>query len=101
MSMVVNTANFVIQSAARLGDAVNPLRRSVTTKEQPELVGVVEVEILPCLNPYVKWYRHPIWWWKWRHFRHDVKVMEEAVDPEFRDKFNEELERKILEGDDR
>lgn len=63
-----------------------------------KLIGVIKIEILPCLNPYVKWYRHPIWWWKWRHFRRDVKVMEEAVDPEFRQKFHEELDRKILEG---
>lgn len=66
--------------------------------DKPELIGVISVEILPCLNPYVRWYRHPIWWWKWRHFRHDVKVMEEAVDPDFRQKFNEELDRQILYG---
>lgn len=92
MGNPTNAAFTTIRAASRLTDQRPPL------KEAPELIGVVKVEILPCLNPYVKWYRHPIWWWKWRHFRKDVKVMEEAVDPEFRQKFHEELDRVIIEG---
>lgn len=66
--------------------------------DDPQLLGVIELEIMPCLNPWVKWYRHPIYWWKWRHFRKDVKVLSEAVDPEFKRKFNEELDRVFLFG---
>lgn len=92
MGNPTTTAFTTIQAANGLTESRPPL------KDDKELLNVVKVEILPCLNPYVKWYRHPIWWWKWRHFRHDVKVLEEAVDPEFKQKFDEELERQIMFG---
>ena len=59
---------------------------------------VVSLPILPCFNPWVKWYRHPIYWWKWRHFRKDVKVMEAAVDPDFKRMVDEALDNAFLNG---
>jgi hypothetical protein len=32
-------------------------------------------------SPFCSPWRHPIWWWKLRHLRHDIRVLNE-VNPE-------------------
>ena len=41
---------------------------------------VVEVECI-IKGPFVRWWQHPIWWWKLRHLRADTLLLEDEVDP--------------------
>ncbi len=92
MSNVINSAFTTIRAATQ----PRPRTRFVYLGDG-KWEQVTEIPTI-IKNPHCSPWRHPIWWWKMRHLRHDVKVMSEAVDPEFKQKFDEELERKILHG---
>ena len=32
-------------------------------------------------GPFCSPFRHPIWWWKWRHLRRDTLLLEAEMDP--------------------
>lgn len=72
-------------------------RRDVTTYHMDE--GAITVHHLPVIcTPYPSPWEHPIYWWKMRHLRHDIKVMTEAVDPELKRKFEELEARAFING---
>lgn len=31
-------------------------------------------------TPYCRWFEHPVWWWKMRHLRADIKFHQDALD---------------------
>lgn len=54
-------------------------------------------------SPFVSFWRHPVWWWKMRHLRADLRHEEKkiAADPAraaLVAEFNERLEHELLFG---
>jgi hypothetical protein len=43
----------------------------------PDIKVRVVTQIIP--HPFVKPWRHPVWWWKMRHLRRDLREESEAV----------------------
>lgn len=72
-------------------------RRDVTTYHTDE--GPFTVHHIPVIvTPYPSPWEHPIRWWRMRHLRHDIKVMEAAVDPDFKRLVDEALDEAFLNG---
>lgn len=61
---------------------------SITTHDLP---GIVK-------GPFCKWYRNPIWWWKMRHLRADIQLLEDEVDPAVSQRMRELEEQAFLMG---
>lgn len=49
-------------------------------------------------GPFCKWYRNPIWWWKMRHLRADIRLLEDEVSPEFSKRMRELEDEAFLRG---
>lgn len=84
MSNVVNSA-FTTILAAR--DAGGP---------PPELEVVKVESVIP--HPFCSPWRHPIWWWKMRHLRADIRLLEDEVDPAVSRRMRELEEEAFLTG---
>lgn len=52
--------------------------------------------ILP--SPFCSPFRHPIWWWKFRHLRADIRLLEEEVDPALSKRMRELEDEAFLNG---
>lgn len=74
MSNVVNSAFTVIRAATHMRRP--PLKTVVHTDE-----GSLTVHKLPSIlpTPLCSPWRHPIWWWKLRHLRADLRLREEEL----------------------
>lgn len=49
-------------------------------------------------GPFCKWYRNPIWWWKMRHLRADILLLESEMDPELSRRMQALEEQAFLNG---
>jgi hypothetical protein len=58
---------------------------------------VVKIECI-VKGPFCKWYRNPIWWWKMRHLRADILLLESEVDPAFSKRMRELENKAFLNG---
>lgn len=47
-------------------------------------------------HPFVKWYRHPVWWWKMRFLRQDIRYLEKHESP-LAARMRHEIERREYE----
>lgn len=56
----------------------------------------VHHSIIP--HPFVPPWRHPVWWWKMRHFRKDIRALEADIHPEVRKCFDEMQNDVFLNG---
>lgn len=62
-------------------------RRDVTIRHEDD--GPLVIHHIPVVvTPYPSKWEHPIRWWRMRHLRHDIKVMDE-ITPDFKRKFDE------------
>lgn len=70
MSNVVNFAFTTIR-------AVTHMRRPPIKTTYHTDNGSMTTLRVPVIikGPFCKWYRNPIWWWKMRHFRADIKTL--------------------------
>lgn len=93
MSNVVNSACTTIRAASQL---TRPPVKTIHHTDNGKIVTKALSSIIP--TPFCSPWRHPIWWWKMRHWRHDIKVMNEAVDPEFSQKLRELEDDAFLKG---
>lgn len=62
--------------------------------------GAFTIHALPGIvkGPFCKWYRNPIWWWKVRHLRADIELLESEVDPAFSKRMRELEDEAFLNG---
>lgn len=58
---------------------------------------VVEVECI-VKGPFVRWWQHPIWWWKMRHLRRDVLLLEAEIDPRYSRRMRQLEDNAFLNG---
>jgi len=67
------------------------------TSQRPPRPGV---HTLPAIikGPFVPFWRHPIWWWKMRHLRADIRLLESEVDPAFSKRMRELEDEAFLYG---
>lgn len=49
-------------------------------------------------SPFCSPWRHPIWWWKLRHLRADIRLLEAEVDPAFSRRMRELENDAFLNG---
>lgn len=83
--------------------AFHTIRGARATKPEPVYLGngvwgrIWKVEsIIP--QPFCSPWRHPIWWWKFRHLRADIKLLEAEVDPRFSRRMRELEDEAFLNG---
>jgi hypothetical protein len=93
MSTVVNNAFTTIQAATRLRRP--PVKTTYHTDDGPIVTHALP-SILP--SPFCSPWRHPIWWWKMRHLRADIRLLEAEVDPAFSRRMRELEDEAFLNG---
>lgn len=90
---VVNSAFTMIRAAQQMKRP--PVKTTYHTDDGPitthDFPGIVK-------GPYCKWYRNPIWWWKMRHLRADIELLESEVDPAISRRMQELEEQAFLVG---
>lgn len=84
MSNIVNSAFTTIRAASGL------------TNHRPPLEVKKVDSIVP--SPFCSFWRHPIWWWKLRHLRADILLLESEVDPRFSRRMRELEDEAFLNG---
>lgn len=93
MSNVVISAFTTIRAASQLKRP--PIKTTYHTDDGPitahNLPGIVK-------GPFCKWYRNPIWWWKMRHLRADIKTLEDEIGPELLERFRKLEEDAFING---
>lgn len=83
MSTVVNAAFHTIRSARGAGGPPRP--------------GIHKLKgIIP--TPFCSPWRHPIWWWKFRHLRADICLLEDEIDPAVSRRMRELEDEAFLKG---
>lgn len=93
MSNVVNSAFTVMRSAAVLKRP--PVKTTYYTDDGSYTVHSLE-SVIP--HPFCSPWRHPVWWWKLRHLRADIRLLEEEVDPAFSQRMRELEDEAFLNG---
>lgn len=72
-----------------------PIKTTYHTNNGPltthTITGIVK-------GPFCKWYRNPIWWWKMRHLRADILLLESEMDPELSRRMQALEEQAFLNG---
>lgn len=96
MSTIVNNAFTVIRAAAHMQRP--PLKTTYHTDDGPIVTRSLP-GIMP--SPFCSPWRHPIWWWKLRHLRADIRLLEEEVDPRFSKRMRELEDEAFLKGSGR
>lgn len=51
-------------------------------------------------GPFCSPWRHPIWWWKMRHMRADIRVLDQ-INPDLSSKMREMEDDRFLRGSGR
>lgn len=49
------------------------------------------------MGPFVKPWRHPVWWWKMRHMRRDIRVLDQ-INPDLSSRMREIEDEHFLKG---
>jgi hypothetical protein len=93
VSNVVNSAFTTIRAASQL--KWPPVKTIHHTDNGPLVIHDLP-GIIP--SPFCSPWRHPIWWWKLRHLRADINLLESEVDPNFSRRMRELEEEAFIHG---